>query len=99
MELIGKALAFQAVVALNALTFQNPDKVDTLYDKKGQVTFYAYQSTFLTGTVIDAGLYKFKIVGTIGDIRDGGGPTLTNTFLIAKDCLTPRTSYPGTRGD
>lgn len=62
---VGKALAFQAVVALNAATFQNPDKVETLYDKKGQVTGYAYQRTFVAGTPMDAGLYKFKVVGTM----------------------------------
>jgi hypothetical protein len=90
---IGTAVAFQGVIALNAATFQNPDKVTSSGNS------YIYQKTFIAGETVAYNGYAFEIKGSIGDIRDGGGLTLTNTFIILKDCITPRTSYPGTKGD
>jgi RHS repeat-associated protein len=88
---LAPAITLQAVIAINAATFQNPQKVTDL----GK--YWGFQRTFLEGQVVGG----FKIEGTtgIGNLR-AGGLTLTNTFLIyKKDCLTPRTSFPGTRGD
>jgi len=82
---------FQAVVALNAETFMNPDKpVATIGE------FYVFQHTFYEGQTLDTALGSFTVGGTIGDLRRGGGPTLTNTLWMGKDCFTVRTSYPGT---
>jgi RHS repeat-associated protein len=87
---LGKVGEFQAVIALNAVTFQNPDKTVTTTSNGN---YYVYEHTFSAGEVVGYWPFKFVIGGSIGDLRRGGGPTLTNRLLIGKDCFTVRTSH------
>jgi RHS repeat-associated protein len=92
-------LAVMGMLILNAKTYELA--TPTVSSNGNTLTF---QQTFKEGDELGVypspdGPITFTVGSSIGNLRNKGGPTLTNTLLVSKDCITVLTSFPGTLGD